>query len=278
MSYSGDKPLATALEMMNNEGVSSIPVLDAQNNVIGNISHVDVRVSAFLLGSSPPATDQLLQLLTKSTSLPLLRSSCIHFISVILSERGVNDGKDSFPVFHVNPFSTLAHTVAKLVATRSHRMWVVDTPSPASSGPSTPAIQPTVLVPPSPITPLPVSLSGPMSVTSPAPMHLASTGVVAPAISASAMPGASLSGRLSGVISLTDILNVFARASGLHPHDPDEARRARRRSSSSSMRTSMDSSRSESVSGIAGRRSSVSERERNASVQSLGLSRGRGGA
>jgi len=30
---------------MNNEGVSSLPVLDAQNNVIGNISHVDVRVS-----------------------------------------------------------------------------------------------------------------------------------------------------------------------------------------------------------------------------------------
>jgi len=34
--------------MMHNEGVSSIPVLDAQNNVIGNISHVDVRVSTTL--------------------------------------------------------------------------------------------------------------------------------------------------------------------------------------------------------------------------------------
>lgn len=260
LAINGDKPLATALELMHNEGVSSLPVLDAQNNVIGNISHVDVR------------------LLTKSTSLPLLRSSCIHFISVILSERGVNDGKDSFPVFHVNPFSTLAHTVAKLVATRSHRMWVVDAPSPASSGASTPAIQPTVLVPPSPITPLPVSLSGPTPVNTTAPTHLTGTGAVAPAISASAIPGASLSGRLSGVISLTDILNVFARASGLHPHDPDEARRARRRSSSSSMRTSMDSSRSESISGIAGtsgRRSSVSERDRTASIQGLGTSRGR---
>ncbi|KAJ8115594.1 hypothetical protein OPT61_g2804 [Boeremia exigua] len=260
LAINGDKPLATALELMHNEGVSSLPVLDSQNNVIGNISHVDVR------------------LLTKSTSLPLLRSSCIHFISVILSERGVNDGKDSFPVFHVNPFSTLAHTVAKLVATRSHRMWVVDTPSPASSGPSTPAIQPAHLVPPSPITPLPVSLSGPTPVNSTTPTHLAGTGAVAPAISASAMSGASLSGRLSAVISLTDILNVFARASGLHPHDPDEARRARRRSSSSSMRTSMDSSRSESISGIAGtsgRRSSVSERDRTGSVQGLGVSRGR---
>lgn len=43
--YSGDKPLAAALELMNNEGVTSLPVLDASNNVIGNISHVDVRVS-----------------------------------------------------------------------------------------------------------------------------------------------------------------------------------------------------------------------------------------
>lgn len=84
-----------------------------------------------------------------------------------------------------------------------------------------------------------------------------------------------MSGRLSGVISLTDVLNLFARASGLHPHDPDEARRARRRSSSSSVRRSMDSSRSESMSGIGGaaggRRSSVSERN----LQGLGVVRGR---
>ncbi|PSN62875.1 hypothetical protein BS50DRAFT_577758 [Corynespora cassiicola Philippines] len=249
-AINGDKPLTDALELMHNEGVTSLPVLDAQNNVIGNISHVDVR------------------LLTKSTSLPLLRSSCIHFISVILSERGVNDGKDSFPVFHVNPYSTLAHTVAKLVATRSHRMWVVDSPSPASSGPPTPALTPAILVPPSPVTPLPSA--GPTPVASQTPSHL--SGAPAPAISASAIPGASLSGRLSGVISLTDILNLFARASGLNPHDPDEVRMARRRSSSSSMRRSMDSSRSESISGLSGRRSSVSERN----PQGLGFIRGRG--
>lgn len=49
LAINGDKPLASALELMNNEGVSSLPVLDAQNNVIGNISHVDVRVSHSLL-------------------------------------------------------------------------------------------------------------------------------------------------------------------------------------------------------------------------------------
>lgn len=45
MFFSGDKPLTDALELMNNEGITSLPVLDNQNNVIGNISHVDVRVS-----------------------------------------------------------------------------------------------------------------------------------------------------------------------------------------------------------------------------------------
>ncbi|NJR31364.1 hypothetical protein HC762_01105 [bacterium] len=40
------------------------------------------------------------------------------------------------------------------------------------------------------------------------------------------------------MVSLTDILNLFARASGLHPTDPNELRKGRRRSSSSSMRKS----------------------------------------
>lgn len=56
------------------------------------------------------------------------------------------------------------------------------------------------------------------------------------AITAGQLPGAAISGRLSGVVSLTDVLNVLARASGLHPSDPDDMRRRRRRSSSSSSR------------------------------------------
>lgn len=64
---------------MNDEGLTSIAVVDNAFNVVGNISTVDVK------------------LLTNSSSLPLLKSSCIHFISVILSERGIGDGKDSFP-------------------------------------------------------------------------------------------------------------------------------------------------------------------------------------
>jgi len=231
-------------------------VLDNQNNVIGNISHVDVR------------------LLTKNTALPLLRSSCIHFISVILSERGMFDGKDSYPVFHVTPQSTLAHTVAKLVATRSHRMWVVQPPSPANSNPPTPAMTPVVTTAPSnalssspsssSILPPPQSTNGPQTgppyTTHPSTSHTS--------VTATAIPGATLSGRLSGVVSLTDVLNLFAKASGLNPHDPGEAREMRRRrsSSASATRRSVDSARSESVGGgssVAGsRRGSVSGNRR----------------
>lgn len=213
LAINGDKPLSDALQLMHNEGTSSLPVLDSHKNVIGNISHVDTR------------------LLIDTSSIPLLSTSCIHFISVILSERGMNDGKDSYPVFHVTPFSTLAHTVAKLVATRSHRMWLVDAPSPASSVPASPSIH-AHAVPPFSLT---ASTNGATTTGAPAPQA---------AVSAAQLPGQGMSGRISGVVSLTDILNLYAKASGLSPSDPEETRRRRRRtSSSSSMRPSIDSVR-----------------------------------
>jgi CBS domain-containing protein len=195
---------------MNDEGLTSVAVIDNGRNVVGNISTVDVK------------------LLTSAANAPLLEQSCMHFISVILSERGVEKGRDPFPVFYVNPYSTLAHTVAKLVATQSHRMWVVESASPSPSAPATPLLAPTVIAP--------APGSAPQS-----PLPLPSP--VTHSVPAAAMPGAHLSGRLSGVISLTDILNLFAKSSGLHPSDPGEQRARRRRSSSSSMRPSFDSAR-----------------------------------
>ena len=108
---------------MNDEGVTSLAVVDNQYNVVGNISNVDVKVKIPAIFHHPSKSLLLtpLQLLTTSSSAPLLENTCIHFISVILSTRGMNDGKDSYPVFHVSPYSTLAHTVAKLVATKAHR-------------------------------------------------------------------------------------------------------------------------------------------------------------
>ncbi|GAB7356162.1 hypothetical protein MBLNU459_g6754t1 [Dothideomycetes sp. NU459] len=224
ISIVADRPLKEALLLMHTEGVTSLPILDNHKNVIGNISHVDVR------------------LLTDTSALPLLDSSCIHFISVILSERGMNEGKDSYPVFHVTPQSTLAHTVAKLVATRSHRMWIVDSPSPASSIPPSPSFGPATAAPAPHFQQLSTPTAGPPYTPA----------VPNASMGAAALPGAMLSGLLSGVVSLTDVLNLFARVSGLSPQDPDETRRRRRRSSSSSVRKSMDSIRSSVDMGRAG--------------------------
>ncbi|KAK5129486.1 hypothetical protein LTR08_003209 [Meristemomyces frigidus] len=225
LAINGDTPVADALRLMHDEGITSLPVLDNHRNVVGNISHVDVR------------------LLTDTSSIPLLSSTCIHFIGVILSERGRIDGRDSYPVFHVTPFSTLAHTVAKLCATHSHRMWIVDAPSPSTSVPPSPSMH---NVPPPfsmnhPTTQLPApaahlatparhgSIGAEMT---PAPPYTSmSPGV---SVSAGQLPGQGMSGRLSGVVSLTDILNLFARTSGLSPADPEEMRNRRRRRSSAS--------------------------------------------
>lgn len=51
LAINGDKPLADALKLMHNEGITSLPVLDQQRNVVGNISHVDVRVSLAITSS-----------------------------------------------------------------------------------------------------------------------------------------------------------------------------------------------------------------------------------
>ncbi|KAK3313937.1 hypothetical protein B0H66DRAFT_367805 [Apodospora peruviana] len=235
IAINADAPLADALLLMSNEGLTSVAVVDNGLNVVGNISTADVRH------------------LTNAASMPLLKSSCMHFISVILSERGVERGRDSFPVFYVNPYSTLAHTVAKLVATQSHRMWVVESASPSPSAPATPLLQPTV-------PPVTAAASGGRNSPSPGPTVLipqtsSTTGSAVPqsplpipnqtftSVPAAALPGAGLSGRLTGVVSLTDVLNLFARSSGLHPSDPSEQRARRRRSSSASVRPSLENGR-----------------------------------
>jgi hypothetical protein len=91
-----------------------------------------------------------------------------------------------------------------------------------------------------------VPASAPIHAAPPSPVPTAAvpaSPVPTAAVPASAMAGARLSGRLTGVISLTDVLNMFAKSTGLHPSDPNEQRARRRRSSSSSVRPSFDSSR-----------------------------------
>jgi len=107
-------------------------------------------------------------------------------------------------------------------------MWIVqgsnsEPPSPSPPGASSAATGPSP----------PVTMHVPVAGTAP---HIAGVSVTAPPVGVSG-PG-SLMGRLQGVVSLTDILNLFARVEGLRPAEPTEARMNRRRSSSSSTATS----------------------------------------
>lgn len=45
LAINGDKPLSDALRLMHDQAITSLPVLDNNRNVVGNISHVDTRVS-----------------------------------------------------------------------------------------------------------------------------------------------------------------------------------------------------------------------------------------
>ena len=183
ISIHGDEPLINALYKMHSERISSIAVIDSNNILIGNISVTDVKH------------------LTRNSQYPLLQNTCRHFISIILNSRGLeNGGKDSFPIFHVYPSSSLARTIAKLVATKSHRLWIVQ-PSPTTD--------------PDPEQSIHSSEENDFNMNKPFSPHLVEKD--------------RKTGKLIGVISLTDILSILARNQTQHKQvDPQQARRNRK--------------------------------------------------
>lgn len=104
----GDNQLIEALHKMFTERVTSLAVIDRKGNLLGNISIVDVKnISS-----------------TKNSH--LLFKSVLNFIGYNLSQKGIEEGKDQFPIFHVNNYTGLGRIIAKLVATELHRLWVVE--------------------------------------------------------------------------------------------------------------------------------------------------------
>ena len=182
ISIEGDEPLINALEEMHVQRISSIAVVDDHNCLIGNISVTDVKY------------------VTRTSQYPLLSNTCRHFISVILNTRGLENGKDSFPIFHVNPATSLRRTIAKLVATKSHRLWIVEQQEAS-------ALQ----------------------------MNDPHTSPMLSSVDASSGPTLNLladqdrsTGKLIGVVSLTDILsNLARRQTDNKLVDPQQARRLR---------------------------------------------------
>lgn len=206
ISIQGDEPLIMALYKMFTDRISSIAVVDQQANLIGNISVTDVKH------------------VTRTSQYPLLHKSCRHFISVILNVRGLETGKDSFPIFHVYPTSSLARTLAKLVATKSHRLWIVQPPESSSS---------------TSLDTMPTTTSSAASSaaaansthTSHSPIISAMEDPPSPhstAVASNLFEKEYRTGKLIGVVSLTDILGLLARSQTEHKKvDPQSARRQR---------------------------------------------------
>ncbi|ODQ48794.1 hypothetical protein PICMEDRAFT_9313 [Pichia membranifaciens NRRL Y-2026] len=194
ISIYGDQPLIEALMTMHNLKMSSLAVVDRNSHLLGNISVTDVR------------------LVSTTSKSDLLYKSCLHFISVILNSRGLENGKDSFPIFHVTSSTSLGRAIAKMVATKSHRLWIVKPDSSSnSSTPTTPDSPHTHMHP----------HSHP-HLHSHVHSHHAST----------IEDDVHASGQLVGVLSLTDILSLFAKTLGKAHVEPNMARKQRRRSSS----------------------------------------------
>lgn len=203
LTIQGDQPLIEALQKMFDEDVSSLAVIDKNKQLVGNISIVDVKnVSS-----------------TKNSH--FLFKPVTTFISYNLSQKGIEKGQDLFPIFHVNQQSSLGRVIAKLVATQSHRLWIVESRTSAHYA----------------------STSGASGQPNPSTVETALSSAEAAAAAASA---SSLSqdggrpGKLIGVVTLTDILGLFAAHKSGVKVDPQTARNIRRRSSTLTTRSSLD--------------------------------------
>ena len=63
--------------------------------------------------------------MTRSSSIPILKTPISNFLQHIKFEEGLASGRDSAPSFSCELSSTLGYVVAKLVVTKTHRLWIV---------------------------------------------------------------------------------------------------------------------------------------------------------
>ncbi|KAH7909620.1 hypothetical protein BJ138DRAFT_1154876 [Hygrophoropsis aurantiaca] len=106
-----------AMRLMSEQGVSSVAVVDEElGTLLSAVSVTDIG-----------------KIVVPSQSNQILSTPLHQFISQIKAPDGSTDGVDKYPVYVVFPNSTLSHTIQKLLATNSHRLFVTDDSSISSS-------------------------------------------------------------------------------------------------------------------------------------------------
>lgn len=116
--HSGNSVL-DAMRRMSELGVSSVAVLEEEGGgLLSAISVTDVGQTVV-----PSQSNQIL-------TMPIQQ-----LVSQIKMPQGWTDGADRYPVYSVFQSSTLAYTIQKLLATNSHRLFVISE-TPGSASPS----------------------------------------------------------------------------------------------------------------------------------------------
>lgn len=121
-----------AMRLMSDGGVSSVAVVDdggggygagygSWGGLTGAVSVTDVG-----------------KLVVPSQSNHILSAPLHQFVAQIKEPYGSTDGADRYPVYVVLPTSTLSYAIQKLLATNSHRLFVIDSDFEPSSSPGSP--------------------------------------------------------------------------------------------------------------------------------------------
>lgn len=109
VSLNCDDSVFEALKIMTDRKVTSIPLLNDRKEIVASISTTDIK---YLFFKKMPHS---------------LQEPCISFVNKIRQRQGLdNEGKDRSPYFCVGLDTTLDVVIGKLVATRAHRLWVVE--------------------------------------------------------------------------------------------------------------------------------------------------------
>lgn len=128
------EPTLSALKKMSDKGLSALPVLDADGNVVTNISGADVRVAATGFADATSKVDPVaggvpdLDYATESRGLHLILSLPVgEFIDVVRSpEYQKMSNPKNLRDITVDPDVSVGNVIMKLAATRNHRLYIVE--------------------------------------------------------------------------------------------------------------------------------------------------------
>lgn len=121
-----------AMRLMSDCGVSSVAVVDdgggGYGAGYGSWGGLSGAVSVTDVG----------KLVVPSQSNHILSAPLHQFVAQVKEPYGSTDGADRYPVYVVLPTSTLSYAIQKLLATNSHRLFVIDSDFEPSSSPGSP--------------------------------------------------------------------------------------------------------------------------------------------